>query len=428
MIGSLLGGRMGGGAGAAMDQGITYFMTQRKRRGQVKDAQQKYDRIGPGPLAGINRGPRPEQESNIFNAISDIGARVKDSKVPGAKQAGGIAGKVGSKIPQAVKLAGVGAALAGGAGLAKMIIDSSPMLKSMLKILNVGIMLILRPIGDFIGFMLRPLLVEFVKKVAVPAYKKGAVLAKEWGSKMGKVLTDLFSNPGAFLHEAIVNPLIARLEIMGHDIWRNIQLIGNYLNPLASDEQKVAEWNRIMIEKYAGCSPTSDQAVMSKYKMYDFEGMRDTEIGKMVTEFQNLSEEELYKTSPGKLDSLPPMAGSLEYISGMMLEGNNETVKTNELLEEMPEKIAAAQVEAAKQQAQQKEAELEKAINESKEKWPEWFGDKYAQTKRDSDFEKARLDEERRLAEEEEKRNTTPEEFFKPKEPDAHLTKSYSSI
>ena len=364
MIGQLLGGGIGGAGGAGMDRIITGFSNQRKGRAQVKATQQAYDDMA--VLPGAKMGPRPEQEPNAYNAMADIGARLKDSpigeflgstkktfdeKVPGAKKTGDIAGKIGSKVPQAVKIAGIGAALAGGAGLAKMIVDSSPMLKQMLKILNIGIMLILRPIGDFIGFMLRPLLLEFVKKVAVPAYKKGAVLAKEWGSKMGKVITDLFTNPGAFLHEAIVNPLLARLEIMSHDIWRNVQLIGTYLNPLLNDKQKEAEWDRIMIQKYVGCSATSDQAINAKYKMYDFGAVSDTEIGKMVTEFQNLSEEELYKTSPGKLDSLPPMVGSLEYISELMLEENNETVKTNQLLEEMPEKIAAAQVGAAAEQA-----------------------------------------------------------------------------
>ena len=43
-------------------------------------------------------------------------------------------------------------------GMVKLLVGSSPMLKSILKLFNFGIMLILRPIGDFIGFMLRPII------------------------------------------------------------------------------------------------------------------------------------------------------------------------------------------------------------------------------------------------------------------------------
>lgn len=230
MIGSLLGGRMGGAGGAGADQLITLLSSQRKRRGQVKATQQAYDNQAQLPGA---MGPRPEQESNTYNTLADIGGRIKDSpigdflgstkktfeeKVPGAKKTGDIAGKVTSKIPQAVKIAGIGAALAGGAGLAKMIVDSSPMLKQMLKILNIGIMLILRPIGDFIGFMLRPLLLEFVTKVAVPAYREGAKMAKDLGPKFGKALLLLFTDLPGFFELAITNPIMGSLE----KTWINI--------------------------------------------------------------------------------------------------------------------------------------------------------------------------------------------------------------
>jgi hypothetical protein len=117
-------------------------------------------------------------------------------------------GQVQGSMPKnraisSVKLAGIGAGLLGAAGLGKMIIDSSPLLKAMFKLLNVGIMLILRPIGDFIGFMLRPLLIEFVKKVAIPAYRDGAKYAKEWGSKFGDALLDFIKDPIATIASAI---------------------------------------------------------------------------------------------------------------------------------------------------------------------------------------------------------------------------------
>ena len=137
-----------------------------------------------------------------------------------------------------VKLAGIGAALAGGAGLGKMIVDSSPMLKAMLKLLNVGVMLILRPIGDFIGFMLRPLLLQFVTKVAIPAYKSGSKLAKEWGTKIGKVLLLMFTNPEQFLSLAVVNPLLQALAKMAAGLDRRLRVFMVQMNPLMKIKKK----------------------------------------------------------------------------------------------------------------------------------------------------------------------------------------------
>jgi hypothetical protein len=121
---------------------------------------------------------------SVFDLISTKTGFMKDKD-----------GKERKGLPQAVKLAGIAAGIAGAAGFGKMIIDSSPVLKAMLKLLNVGIMLILRPIGDFIGFMLRPMLIEFVKKVAIPAYRQGAQLAKTWGTKFGEALVNFFADP-----------------------------------------------------------------------------------------------------------------------------------------------------------------------------------------------------------------------------------------
>ena len=68
--------------------------------------------------------------------------------------------------------AGLGAgAVAGGIGLGKMIIDSSPAFQSLLKLLNFGIMLILRPIGDFFALLFRPILIMLLRKLIIPFYQ-----------------------------------------------------------------------------------------------------------------------------------------------------------------------------------------------------------------------------------------------------------------
>jgi len=68
--------------------------------------------------------------------------------------------------------AGIGlAAMGGGLMLGKAIIDSSPAFQSLLKLLNFGIMLVLRPIGDFFALLFRPILVMLMRKFIIPFYQ-----------------------------------------------------------------------------------------------------------------------------------------------------------------------------------------------------------------------------------------------------------------
>ena len=68
--------------------------------------------------------------------------------------------------------AGIGLGAAGaGMGLGSKIIDSSPLMQQMLKLLNFGIMLILRPIGDFFALLFRPILIFLLRKFIIPFYQ-----------------------------------------------------------------------------------------------------------------------------------------------------------------------------------------------------------------------------------------------------------------
>jgi hypothetical protein len=69
--------------------------------------------------------------------------------------------------------------------IAGMMVESSPMLKGMLKLLNYSIMLILRPIGDFFGFFLRPLVIYFLRSVALPFYKQMRPVMQALGTMLG---------------------------------------------------------------------------------------------------------------------------------------------------------------------------------------------------------------------------------------------------
>jgi len=83
-----------------------------------------------------------------------------------------------------VKLAGLATGVAGLLQFRKMVVDSSPMLQAMLKILNVGIMFILRPIGDMFGFIMRPLVIPFMQ-MAVQWYIKSLKMIPVW-TKIGQ--------------------------------------------------------------------------------------------------------------------------------------------------------------------------------------------------------------------------------------------------
>jgi len=75
------------------------------------------------------------------------------------------------------------------------IIDSSPILQTMLKLLQTSITFILRPIGDFIGFFLRPFLIFFLRNVALPMYQLLGPIARSLGAFFGgNLLSNLTLN------------------------------------------------------------------------------------------------------------------------------------------------------------------------------------------------------------------------------------------
>ncbi len=80
---------------------------------------------------------------------------------------------------------GVGSLVGLVSKISGMMVDSSPMLKGMLKLLNYSIMLILRPIGDFFGFFLRPIVIYFLRSVALPFYKQMRPVMQALGTMLG---------------------------------------------------------------------------------------------------------------------------------------------------------------------------------------------------------------------------------------------------
>ena len=81
---------------------------------------------------------------------------------------------------------GVGSLVGLVSKISGMIVDSSPMLKQMLKLLNFSVMLILRPIGDFIGFFLKPVIIFMLRKFVIPFYKEMRKPMMEAGAQLGE--------------------------------------------------------------------------------------------------------------------------------------------------------------------------------------------------------------------------------------------------
>lgn len=85
---------------------------------------------------------------------------------------------------------GVGSLVGLVSKISGMLVDSSPMLKQMLKLVNFSVMLILRPIGDFIGFFLKPVIIFMLRKFVIPFYKSMRNPAMQAGSQLGEAFVD----------------------------------------------------------------------------------------------------------------------------------------------------------------------------------------------------------------------------------------------
>jgi len=119
----------------------------------------------------------------------------------GAGSGGGSGGKSGGGAGNQVMMkniaklgiisTGVMGLLAVTKKLTSIMIDSSPMLQQMLKLLNFSIMLIFRPIGDFIGFLLRPVIIFLLRKFIIPWYKDVYPVMKRLGTTIGNAITDV---------------------------------------------------------------------------------------------------------------------------------------------------------------------------------------------------------------------------------------------
>lgn len=137
--------------------------------------------------------------------VDDADIRKLEKRLAGILTGKGITGSGGSGNNTALgkNLAKLGIIATGVVGilaltkkLTGMLVDSSPMLKQMLKLFNFSIMLIFRPIGDFIGFLLRPIMVMFLRKFIVPWYSTAMPVVTKVGTFIGDFVAKLMGEDG----------------------------------------------------------------------------------------------------------------------------------------------------------------------------------------------------------------------------------------
>jgi hypothetical protein len=178
----------------------------------MKDKRAKYNDVK-GSLRDVNpisRALRGEQGLESPSYVKAFGGLKNNiSKLfGGGKGTGGSSGEDETEK----KKKGLGfftkAGIIGiGGMIGKKLFDSSPMLQAMMKLFNTAMTLFLRPIGDFIGGMLRPLVFFFLKNIAIPMAKQGKGMMN-LGEKIGKGLLGFFLKPGESIKQAILTAII----------------------------------------------------------------------------------------------------------------------------------------------------------------------------------------------------------------------------
>lgn len=164
---------------------------------------------------------------------------IDDSQIKALEQRlGGIMGVKGGNsnnnntevAKNITKLGAIAVGVGGILGLVKKITEmttnASPMLQAMLKLFDTSVTLILRPIGDFIGFALRPIMMYFLMYVALPFYRYFAPFMQKYGNALGQI----FASPAGFV-TLIAAGVAVGLAALGKTFSEISKLVSNIMNP-----------------------------------------------------------------------------------------------------------------------------------------------------------------------------------------------------
>lgn len=152
-----------------------------------------------GRMGGVKAGDVEAKKAAIANN------KVLNSLTQTIAKTKSVAGKLKPSGATAKIMGGVGI---GGMGIAGAVItkaiESSPIAQAMMKIMSTAFTLILRPIGDFIGGMIKPIAMK-VLTLAMANLKNFPNLSA-MGEKVGNVILALFTDPAA-----VMNLLVTRM-------------------------------------------------------------------------------------------------------------------------------------------------------------------------------------------------------------------------
>jgi hypothetical protein len=175
-----------------------------------RDPEYRNRNAPPGLKGGI---PIP----SMFHSARNLGGNVKDFFGIGkgkddvdenGEPKKGLGGKLKSALKSPLGIIG---GVGGAAMLGKKLIDSSPMLQAMMKMLSTTFTLILRPIGDFVGGMLRPITMFMLKEIAIPMAKQGKGFMK-FGEEIGNKVLGFFLRPIESIKAAIINAVYPMIQ------------------------------------------------------------------------------------------------------------------------------------------------------------------------------------------------------------------------
>src|SRR5574337_1278725 len=154
-------------------------------------------------------------------AIDDTALKALEqrlSKLLGISSSGstGGGGQNSNVAQNLIKLTAIATGVGSVVMLVKKIADatvaSSPMLKAMLKLMDNSISLILRPIGDFFGFIMRPIMLLILQYVVLPFYRTFYPLAKQYGTIIGDFFAkDLRTIMNWFSQNPLLGTIIASI-------------------------------------------------------------------------------------------------------------------------------------------------------------------------------------------------------------------------
>jgi len=196
---SLTKGLAVGTAMGAVGSGLTGLFKNRQliksMRGEVQTKQFE-----------LSQATTQQEKDTLTQQIQSLIAQIKDltEKTDRSLTAKALGAKGESALEKmgefATKHAGGLLIGAGSAGILIMIVkkalSASPVFQQISQLLDYGINMLLRPIGDFFGFLLRPIVIMLMRMFIIPFYRTMYPFFRDWGTKIGEALVWLVGDNG----------------------------------------------------------------------------------------------------------------------------------------------------------------------------------------------------------------------------------------